>query len=106
MNTITQFGYSPDEKREVIEHLIEERRWARNSDEPAQCAIYNVLRSIAADYRARDARKIGEVLKQIEKALDHAYFNKKPTNYEHVTHLVSGAWPMIRQALEEFERHV
>ena len=113
MSNITQYGYSNDEKRETVEFIIEERRWARNSDELAQCAIYDRLRSIASDYRARDRLKINDTIKKLERALEYAEAKKRKHqllgydagNLQEIGKLVIGSWPVLRQALEEFENH-
>lgn len=96
------------EKLQVIEHFIEQWRIARNGD-PGERAVYHTLKAIAEDIRARDRKRATDLITRMDRAMKNAErWKTKPTGYQpgnlrEIAELTIGAWPTIRQALEDFE---
>ena len=109
-NTATQYGHSYSEKREAIEWMIEQhRQWREGTS--GQQRMLSIMKSIAVDYRARERQKVVETAQRIERAIEYADKRKKPPVYSYeignlreIAELTIGSWPVIRQALEEFEK--
>jgi len=103
--------FTTEEKLEVIEHFIVQWRPGRSSGIEGERDTFLILKSIAADLRAQQPARKGEVLTELSKLVDIANIHRDPAtkNYtpgrlQRVAHFVMGSWPVIRKALEQFKQ--
>jgi|SRR5579863_821963 len=101
--------FTDREKLEVVEHFIEQWRPARSSSICGERETYLILKSIADDLRARDRKRATEIVRALQKAIDGAHAKKTRLGWEigtlrHIAEFVIGKWPVIRTALNNFER--
>lgn len=96
------------EKLAAVERLIEEFRWARNDPLNAEHATFITLKAIAADLRAQEPEAKSTALRELERRIE-AVNNAKAHGYIGgamigVGEELIGRWPVVRLALERFEK--
>ena len=103
--------FTTEEKIEVLEHFIVQWRPGRSSGIEGERETFLILKAIAADLRAQRQDRKGQVLTELSKLVQLADLHRDPEtkNYtpgrlQRVAHFVMGSWPVLRQALEQFEQ--
>lgn len=101
--------FTLEEKIAAIEMAIVEARGGRRSPGSAEQRHYEVLKSIAADLRARLELPRSNALGELERALirmkeaPRTVVNEyDQTRMVEVTKIVISKWPYVSQALERF----
>lgn len=95
-----------------VEKLIEYYRGqgARDPAHPAN-RTYATLKAIASDLRARLPAAPGEAQRELQRALDDLERSKDGASFsdgcaQNVAMQIRSRWPVVRQALERFEKAV
>jgi len=97
---------STDEKLKVVERLIEEWRWARDGHAD-QRQVYEVLKSIAKELRARRVGAPGVVEVELERRMAAVQASKTSLGYAEpamvgLAQELVGRWQTVIQALRLF----
>jgi len=101
--------YTIEEKLSVVEFLIEQLRDSRHELGAPNRGRYLILKSVAADLRARIPGEPLAACFELDEAIRAADASKTvPLGYEigklrRIAEILIGRWPVVRQALEKFE---
>lgn len=100
---------SLQDKIDAVERLLDDLQWARNDPACPEFATFYALKAIALDIRGRMPGKAEEVRRVLGSRIGNAVRSRTALGYE-IMHLkgigeeLIGRWPVVEQALEQFER--
>lgn len=100
--------FSIEDKLEALDMEIAERRTARRQPGSAMHRQYEILKSVAADLRARQELPRNNALGAMERELVRLKSTVTPEGFydpnrsRELVNIVVSKWPTISQALEQF----
>lgn len=98
------------EKIAVVDHLIEDFRWARSRPDVPEHGTYNTLKALADDLRGRFHTAPSVALIEIERRMTAVKNRPVGSGADRVNAQIGVAeeltcrWPTVRQALENMQR--
>lgn len=89
-------------KLQVIERLIRDYLWARNDPYLPEHHIYEALKAIAADLRARQDTEPAVAEFELQRRLRAFLRTKELGPTKMLANELANRWPVVQQALERF----
>lgn len=100
-----------EEQIAAVERCLEDFRWARSKPHLIEYRTYRALKAVAKDLRAQMPGASNETLLALQRRIADAAGTKgtdalgfSPPALAGIGQEVIGRWPVIRQALERFEK--